>query len=176
MLNNRLTLVVCALSVLLTGCARQISPNVYSESHVGEASHSYRGVVVAMRDVEIEGKEKLQDNALGLIGGGIAGGVLGNQFGGGHGNTAATAAGALAGAIGGTFLQKELEKQSGVEYTVELASGEMRTIVQGPEPRFGVGQRVLLMISYEGRSRIVADNTSVIAPASALAPAKSYRR
>ena len=165
MFKNHFTLIVCAFSLLMGGCARQISPNVYSESHVGEASRSFRGIVVGMRDVEIEGKEKLQDNTLGLIGGGVAGGLLGNQFGGGHGNVAATAAGALAGAVGGTFLQKELEKQNAVEYTVELTGGEMRTIVQGPEPRFGVGQRVLVMISHEGRSRIVADNTAVIAPA-----------
>jgi outer membrane lipoprotein SlyB len=151
---------MCAMATLVTGCARQISSNVYSERHVGEASRSFRGIIVGVRDVQVEGKEKLDQNTAGIVGGGLVGGIAGNQFGGGTGNLAATAAGALGGAVAGAFIQKELEKQNAVEYSVELTNGEIRTIVQGPEPRLGVGQRVLVMISYEGRSRVVPDHTT----------------
>lgn len=151
---------LCVIASLLGGCTRQISPNVYAERHVGEASRSFRGIVVGVRDVQIEGKEKLEENAAGVVGGGVAGGVIGHQFGGGSGNALATVAGAAAGAIAGGFIQKELEKQPGIEYTVELTNGEMRTIVQGPEPRLAVGQRVLVIISHDGRSRVVADHTT----------------
>lgn len=157
----------CVLSVLVGGCARQISPNVYSEASIGETSQTYRGVIVSMRDVMVEGKEKLDQNTTGMALGGVGGAVVGNQFGAGGGNLAATAAGAIAGAVAGSLIQKELEKQNAVEYTVQLQDGSLKTLVQGPEPRYQVGQKVLL-ISYDsngsnyrrGRSRIIADHSA----------------
>ncbi len=159
-LKSGITLIaLCALTSMLAGCARQISSNVYSEKHVGEASRSFRGIIVGVRDIQVERKEKLDENTAGLIGGGLAGGVLGTQFGGGRGQLATTALGALAGAAGGALLQKELEKQEGIEYSVELTNGEIRTVVQGPEPRLSNGQNVLVMVSHNGRSRVVPDHT-----------------
>lgn len=160
-MHQFLALTACSLMVLLGGCARQISPNVYSEASVGETSQTFRGKIINAREVAIEGKEKLDQNAAGLIGGGLAGGLLGNQFGKGTGNLAVTGIGAAAGAIGGAFLQKELEKQNAIEYVIQLQDGTLRTIVQGPEPRFQVGQNVLLLVYHAGRSRIVADTTPI---------------
>jgi outer membrane lipoprotein SlyB len=150
----------CGLVALLGGCARQISPNVYSESSIGETSQTFRGHIVSARDIQVEGKEKLEQNTVGLLGGGVGGAVIGNQFGGGRGNTAATVAGAAAGALAGAFIQKELEKQPAIEYTVQLSDGSLRTIVQGPEPRYSAGQKVLLMVYQKGRSRIVPDQSA----------------
>jgi len=159
MMKKMFMVTLCSLTTLLGGCARQISPNVYSEASVGETSQTFRGKVLTAREVLIEGKEKLDQNSTGLLGGGLAGGVIGNQFGQGGGNLAMTAAGALAGALGGAFAQKELEKQNAIEYTLELQDGSLRTVVQGPEPRFMAGQKILLMVYYNGRSRIVQDPT-----------------
>lgn len=143
-------------SVLLTGCARQISPDTYSASSIGEVSKTYNGVIVHARLVMVQDQERLQDNGLGIIGGAIAGGVVGNQFGHGSGNTLATVGGALAGATAGAFAEKKLKEQNGMEYVVQLENGESRTVVQGPQPQLHVGQSVLLMESHQGRSRIVA--------------------
>lgn len=152
--------VALSLTVLLGGCARQISPNVYSEKSIGETSHTYRGKVVTARAIQVEGSEKLSGNTAGLLGGGVGGLLLGNQFGGGTGKLAMSALGAAAGALGGSLAQKELEKQDAIEYVVQLADGGLRTVVQGPDPRFAPGQSVLLMVYHSGRSRIVADATA----------------
>lgn len=154
-----MTAAVCAVAVLASGCARNINSDVYKASAVGETSRTFRGVVVAMRTVTVEDKEYLEDNTMGLVGGGVAGGLVGSQIGKGKGNLAATAVGALAGAVGGAFAEKALKSQQATEYTVELNNGELRTVVQGPEPALSVGQSVLLMVSQQGRSRIVADRS-----------------
>lgn len=152
------TLMICCLVVVSAcsvSCARQISSDVYSGSSVGEAAESYFGVIVGSRQVTVEGSESLGDNTAGLIGGGIAGGLLGSMVGGGKGNTLATVAGAGLGAVGGAYAEKALKSQQAMEYTVSLDNGQMRTIVQGLEPRLASGQNVTLMIYHSGRSRIV---------------------
>jgi outer membrane lipoprotein SlyB len=148
----------CATALLLSGCAREISPNVYSEAHVGEASQTFQGTILTVRQVQVQGHEKLEGNQLGMAAGALAGGVAGYQFGKGKGNVAATAGGAILGATAGAFAQKALETQDALEYTVQLSNGEMRTVVQGLQPAYGAGQRVLLIVGRSGRSRIVPFN------------------
>lgn len=142
-------------SLLATGCAREISSNVYSERHVGEASKTFFGTVVNVRKVVVQGQEKLDQNSTGIAMGAIAGGVAGTQLGGGRGRIATTAGGALLGAIAGSMIQKELESQEALEYTVELHNGELRTIVQGMDNPLAPGQPALIMVSRDGRSRVV---------------------
>src|SRR5437764_755604 len=83
--------------LFVTGCAREISSNVYSADHVGEASRTFTGVVATARQVTVQENERLQDNGLGIIGGGIAGAYGGSYIGKGEGNTLATVGGALVG-------------------------------------------------------------------------------
>jgi outer membrane lipoprotein SlyB len=159
-LNTSITSTVSVLAalsvcVLGSGCAREISSNVYSEAHVGEASKTFFGTVVNVRNVTVQGKEKLDENTTGMAMGAIAGGVAGTQFGGGYGQIATTVGGALLGATAGAFAQKALETQDALEYTVELHNGEIRSIVQGPENPLRVGQPALIMVSRDGRSRVV---------------------
>ena len=139
-----------------TGCARQISSNVYSAGSVGEASETYPGVIISARAVEVEDQEYLGDNTLGIIGGGVGGALIGSTIGKGGGNTLATVAGGLIGATGGAFAEKALKSQQGMEYVVTLDNGQSRTVVQGIDPQLSIGQNVFLMVSHHGRSRIVA--------------------
>jgi outer membrane lipoprotein SlyB len=157
---NKITLSSLAI-LALSGCARNINPNVYSEKHVGEASMTYQGVIVSARAVEITGGEKLEENAAGIGLGAIAGGVLGNQIGQGGGNVAATAGGAILGGVAGAFAQQALTAQNAMEYIVQLTNGSMMTVVQGPEVQLSPGQRVLVMVSHDGRSRVVPDQSPV---------------
>lgn len=147
---------LCFSLSLLTGCARDISSDSYEEASVGSVASTYPCTVVSVRKVKVSGHEKLSDNTAGILGGALAGGVLGNMVGGGRGRTLATAAGALAGATAGSYAQKKLEEQVGYEYTVKLESGKMMTIVQGPRHPLAPGQAANLIISSEGRSRLVA--------------------
>ena len=152
--GNFLSLFVCI--ALLSSCAREISSDVYSANHVGEASTTYSGVIIHSRQVSVQDSERLQDNGLGIVGGGVAGAVAGNQFGKGAGNTAATIGGALLGATAGAFAEKALKTQSGIEYIVQLDNGQSMTVVQGPNPSFSVGQNVFVVVGNKGRSRIVS--------------------
>lgn len=142
------------------GCAKEIGSDTYSDAEAGAVKQTYRGTIISARRVKVQGQDKLQDNTLGLIGGGLAGGILGSQIGKGRGSTVGMVAGAGAGALGGALAQKALSKQEGMEYAVELTSGRVMTVVQGPQPELQVGQAVLVMVGDKGRSRVVADQSA----------------
>jgi outer membrane lipoprotein SlyB len=152
---SRLVVALTAIG-LFTGCAREISGDVYDQRHVGEASQTFPGVIMHVRNVAVVGSENLQDNGLGILGGGAAGAYAGSQFGKGQGNTLATIGGALAGATAGAFAEKALKKQQGTEYIVQLDNGSSMTVVQGPNPAYSVGQSVFVVIGHKGRSRVVS--------------------
>lgn len=139
--------------LLFTSCARQISTDVYASRQVGEASFTYSGVIKNLRVVVVEQGENLEDNGLGIAGGGIAGGVAGSAV--GKGNFFPTAAGAVVGAVAGAFVEKKLKQQNALEYVVELDNGSLMTIVQGQDQAFTVGQPVYVLVSQGGRSRII---------------------
>ena len=147
---NSLLLTVGAM--LLPSCAKQISSDVYTSRQVGEVSVTYAGIIKNIREVCIEQNSQLEDNGLGIAGGGVAGGILGSTF--GKGRFIPTAAGALAGAVSGSFIEKKLKQQSAFEYIVELDNGGLMTIVQGQDQIFNVGQPVYIIVSQTGRSRI----------------------
>lgn len=147
---------VLACVVSLTSCAREISSNVYAADSVGEASRTFSGVVISARQVTVQDAERLQDNGLGIIGGGLAGAYAGSHVGKGEGNTLATIGGAVVGATAGAFAEKQLKTQQGMEYVVKLDNGEAMTVVQAVSPQFGVGQNVYVIISQQGRSRVIS--------------------
>lgn len=149
-------LLLTAALAIVGGCARQISSNTYSAAHVGESSTTYPGVIISARGVTVEDKEYLGDNTLGIVGGGAGGALLGSRIGKGTGNTVATIGGALVGATAGAFAEKALKSQNAMEYIVALENGESKSVVQGPEPSLSAGQKVWLIVSYQGRSRLVA--------------------
>lgn len=154
---RRIVTLVClgvVATVISGGCARQISSNVYSGAAVGETSSTYPGVIISARQVTVEDKEYLEQNGLGIVGGGVGGAYLGSKVGKGEGNTLATVGGALAGAAAGAFAEKALKSQNAMEYVIALENGESKTVVQGSDPMMSVGQKVWLMVSYQGRSRI----------------------
>ena len=139
-----------------SSCARQISPDVYAAGAVGETSETYPGVIIHARLVNVQDKERLQENGLGIIGGGVGGVLAGSQIGKGRGNDLAMIGGAIAGATLGALAEKSLKEQNGMEYVVQLENGSTRTVVQGPQPQLSVGQNVYMIVSHAGRSRIIS--------------------
>lgn len=148
-------LMICLMSLALSGCARDISSSSYTESDVGEISETLEGTVIKVRSVQVKASDKLSGNTAGLLAGGLAGGLLGYQFGKGTGKVAATGAGALLGSAAGAYAEDALTKQEALEYTVRLNNGHLKTVVQGKDNPISSGQRVLLYIYRGGRSRIV---------------------
>lgn len=151
-----LSSVFMATLFLSSGCARQISSDVYSGSSVGEISTTVPGIIISARQVIVEDKEYLEENGLGLVGGGIGGALAGSQIGKGRGNALATIGGGVAGAVAGAYAEKALKRQNAIEYIVSLESGEAKSIVQGMEPAFAEGQKVWVISSHQGRSRVIA--------------------
>tara|TARA_R110002095_G_C4228722_1_gene237790 strand:- start:513 stop:1004 length:492 start_codon:yes stop_codon:yes gene_type:complete len=155
-LKNMITVSLVVPSLLMmTGCGRNIGASNYASAGVGESMTSYAGVIASKRQVLVQEGDKLQDNVIGGVAGGVAGGFLGNTLGGGRGNTLATVGGVAAGALAGAYAQKELSKQEAFEYTIQLDNGQLKTVVQGLDVNLHPGQRVILHVSYKGRSRIV---------------------
>ena len=115
--------------VFLSSCARQISSNTYSESSIGEVSQTYPGIVISQREVTVEGSESLQDNSLGIVGGGAAGALLGSEMGKGKGNLVSTLATGVVGAVAGAYAEKSLKTQNAIrlEMTVN-AQGRKITL------------------------------------------------
>lgn len=146
-------------AVLLSACAREISPDVYTADSVGDVSCTYAGTICNARFVKVEEFEKMENHEIGAVAGGIAGGIAGANVGKGTGQVAAITGGALAGLVGGAYLEKKLRSQKGIEYVVQLDNGDLVTVVQGQCPALGVGQRVFVMVSTEGRSRVVPQCT-----------------
>jgi outer membrane lipoprotein SlyB len=103
--------------------------------------------------------DKLQDNMLGMAAGGVLGGVGGSMIGGGRGNTLATVGGAAGGAALGALAQRALSEQEAMEYSVKLTNGQIMSVTQGADSPLQVGQRVLVQVSHQGRSRVVPDNS-----------------
>ena len=159
MLSKIVSIPLCVAMLLLGGCAKEIGSDLYTEDSFGEASHTYEGTILNVRKVTLQQGDKLEDNKTGMLVGGITGAVVGNQFGKGRGNTATTAIGGLAGAALGSLAEKKLKTQDAMEYIVKLSNGDTRSIVQGLDKVFGVGQRVFVMINKNNRSRIIANNS-----------------
>lgn len=137
---------------LVSSCARQISSDVYVSRQVGEVSVTYAGRIKNIREVCIEQGEQLEENGLGIAGGGLTGGIIGNAL--GRGKFAPTAVGAIAGAVAGSLIEKKVKQQLAFEYIVELENGGLMTVVQGQDQLFGIGQPVYVIVSQTGRSRI----------------------
>lgn len=160
MKNQLFKLTTCLIAITaLSGCARNINPNTYKASHVGESSLSYQGNIISIRDIEVKEGEYLEENKTGMALGGLTGGLVGTQIGGGRGQIAATVGGAILGATAGAFAEDALKTQKAKEYTVRLTNGSIMTVVQGPEINLSVGQPVLVIVGKQGRSRIIADNS-----------------
>lgn len=140
-----------------TSCARQISSDVYASRQVGEVSTTYAGYIRSVREVSMQQGEQLEENGMGVAGGGILGGALGNSM--GRGNFLPTAVGAIAGAVTGSLIEKKLKQQSAYEYIVELENKGLVTIVQGTDQFFLIGQPVYVIVSQSGRSRIIPATT-----------------
>jgi outer membrane lipoprotein SlyB len=179
---------VVSMLLIVSACARNLDPNVYSDRDADQVSDTFQGVVLSSRPVTVGGADSTLGNTTGLVVGGIAGGLAGNQIGNGSGQVAATVGGALVVAALGAVIQGEMSKQPGIEYiikiwdnnsayntneTVEDYRGRVTkrnkesrrdnervlTIVQGPQSTLEVGQRVFVIVQNNGRSRVIVDNS-----------------
>lgn len=172
------SIIFIILATFISGCARDLSSNVYSSDST--LSLTLEGEVVSVRPIKVKESERLSDNAGGMAAGGIAGGVLGSTVGQGGGTTAAIVGGAIAGAVVGTILQDKLGESKGYEYLIKVDTSKIKsnyyegstamrnvissavtsgliTVVQGTDIVIREGQKVYVIFS-DKRTRIIPAN------------------
>lgn len=143
-------LLVVSMMVLVSGCASRQAGDVYSRSQAQRQLSVYYGTILAVNSVTIEGTQ----TGLGSVAGGALGGIAGHSIGGGHGQALGTVAGVIGGALLGSVVEEGATRQNGVEITVELDSGEVVAVVQAADDYYAVGDRVRLVRSSGGMTRV----------------------
>lgn len=136
---------------LLAGCAANVDPNSYSVGSVGQVNRSVAGVIISARPIEIAGTTSV-GGTTGALAGGVAGSAIGS---GGRAHAVGAIGGMVAGALIGAAIEKGITNQTGIEYVVQTDNDNLMTLVQGPEPVYAIGERVIVL--YGSRSRIVPD-------------------
>ena len=154
----------------LSGCARSLSPDVYSRDEVGAKVEVEDAVIVSARDVQIEGTRSNIGAGAGAVAGGVGGAVaVGRNRG---AATLGAVAGAIIGAIAGAAIEEAATSSSGVEYLVRLNDGQTVAVVQPKgDAELRPGDRVLLV--YGDHIRVVPTQEPVAPPAPSPAPAPS---
>ncbi len=115
--------IVVTLSLGLSACAPNISPDVVSASNANEAQTAVEGVIVSKRVVTVKG----DSNMIGTLAGAGLGALAGSAVGGGNMRYATGLVGAVAGGAAGNAIEDKLTTQQGIEYVVKLAQQDSGT-------------------------------------------------
>lgn len=172
MTNKKTLLIGSALTLMavLTACAPSVSPNTYSGNEVGVASRVVKGTVIGIRPVKIQ-----QNTGIGAVAGGVAGGAAGSLIGSSTAvNIAGAAGGAVLGGLIGNEAEKQLSKDQGYEYIIQLDNNSTISITQTQALQLSLNQRVLVI--YGATTRIVPDDTISVpasTPKTTTAPTKT---
>ena len=99
------------------------------------------GVIEAVREVDVRGK----NTGVGAVAGGVIGGVAGHQVGGGNAKTLMTVIGAVGGAIAGNELEKKQKTTQQWQVTVRLENGHEQVVTLAQQPPWRAGDHVRLV-------------------------------
>ncbi len=131
----KLLTLIFTISLIAACSSDKASQNLYSTSEVGHAKRTLRCTVLSARDIII------RDNNAGSKGEGIGfftGSILSSR------NNDGPLAGIIGGIVGGAAgraASDKLHERAGVEYSVLLASGEERQLVQDIQSGESILQR-----------------------------------
>jgi outer membrane lipoprotein SlyB len=142
---------VTAMSLMLGGCASNLTGDSYSRDEARTVQNVRLGTIEYLRPVQIEGTK----TPIGAAAGAAVGGIGGSAVGGGKGSYVMAVVGALAGGLLGAAAEEGLTRSQGVEITVREDDGSLRAYVQQVQPNeiFRVGERVRIM-TVNGTSRV----------------------
>ncbi|WP_252273998.1 glycine zipper domain-containing protein [Pseudomonas subflava] len=140
-----------ALSLVLGGCASNLSGDTYSRDEARKVQTVRLGTIEMLRPVKIEGTK----TPIGAGAGAVIGGVGGSAVGGGRGAAVAAVIGAVAGGLLGAATEEGMTRTQGVEITVREDDGTLRAYVQQVQQNevFRVGERVRIL-TVDGTSRV----------------------
>lgn len=152
----RALVVALAAATFLSACQNP-SRNTYRYDEVGKSSAVSFGTVLALREIDIIGR----NTGLGAAAGAGIGAGAGSYAGSGSGSAWAVGAGLLAGAVAGAVAEQAAANRKGLEYTVMLETGVTLTVAQespASEPAIPVGSRVMVQNTGGYQRVIAADN------------------
>ena len=142
-----------ATSLVLSGCPSSMSGSSYTRDQARQAQTVRLGNVDSVRTVNIEGTK----SGVGTIGGAALGGVAGSTIGKGRGQIAGAVGGAVLGGLAGSAIEENVTQQMGLEITVRLENGRMIAVTQAADENFQRGDRVRVLTSQDGTTRVVHD-------------------
>lgn len=149
-MKTRWIISIFAVVALLSGCASSKSGEVYTRDEARQGMTVQLGVVEFVKEVQVEGSK----SGMGAAAGGIIGGVAGSTIGGGKGSTLAALGGAIGGAVIGHVAEGKVTEFDGLEITVKLDNGDVVAIVQENDVPFAVGDRVRVLTTRNGTTRV----------------------
>lgn len=147
--KNIVTALLLSLFLALAGCASQGGSD-YSNPQERRAMTVRRGTVSDVRVVRTSNSS----TGVGAVAGGAVGGVLGRYIGGGSARAIGAVGGALGGAAAGAGAEKALRDHNALELTIKLDSGQEIVVVQDPDETFKPGDRVRVLSSSDGTTRV----------------------
>lgn len=158
-MNRKLVIAgVCATLLLpVAGCAKNPSQKVYDHSEVGKSVAVSFGTIIALREIDINGR----NTGTGAAIGGAAGAGAGSYIGSGSGSVWGAAAGLVVGAAIGAMAEQAAADRKGMEYTVILKSGVVMTVVQevtAEDVQLAQGDRVIIQNSGGYQRLLPASN------------------
>lgn len=142
-MNAKVPLFFALGAVALTaGCTFPSSTSIYDRNSAGRTMNIDTGDVVAVRSVQISGR-----NTIVGVGGGALIGSAAASGGSGVGGAVVQAAGAVGGAVLGEAVEEVATRKSAQEITIKLKSGDTIAVVQpiAQEGHFSVGDHVHVM-------------------------------
>ena len=149
----KIILTFAVLQISLGGCAVH-SGSSYTRPEMGRAATVMKGVILALRDVQISGT----NSGIGA-GAGAGAGAIGGATAGGDAPGAAVGAiaGAVVGGVVGAVSEDALTRAGAVEFIIKQGNGQTVAVVQTNEENLAVGDKVLILRSK--KIRIIKDNT-----------------
>jgi len=99
------------------------------------------GVIEAVREVEVRGK----NTGVGAVAGGVVGAVAGHEMGGGNAKTLMGVIGAVGGAIAGNEIEKKQRTTKQWQVTLRLEDGSTKVVTLAQPPPWRAGDHVRLV-------------------------------
>jgi outer membrane lipoprotein SlyB len=132
---------VAAITGVLPGTRAEKSPQSAAKAAPKQVAKACAdcGVVVAVKEVQDQGK----GTGLGAVVGGVAGAVVGHEI--ADGNNVGTVVGAAGGAIAGHQIERHARSTKHYDVDVRMADGRMKTVRLNSLPTWKAGDRVRLL-------------------------------
>lgn len=127
---------------LMTGCASNGAGNTYNVGELNRESTIEHGVIMAMREVKISGR----DNGIGSVAGAGIGGTLGSYLGNDkRTNIVGGIVGAVAGGLAGHAVEGAVDADKATEFLIRKTNGEEVSIVQKNVDKLRLGDHVRIV-------------------------------